>query len=56
MDAGAWEIENALKELAKVKDQVKTIKERATEVRHDKCLVHRHEAAGRAATDRWACC
>jgi hypothetical protein len=45
MDAGARETENALKkELAEVKDQVTVLKERTTEVRHGKCLVHCCEA------------
>jgi hypothetical protein len=53
MDAGARETENALKkDLAKVKDQVTTIKERTMEVRHGKCLVHRREVARHAATCR----
>jgi hypothetical protein len=57
MDVGARETENALKkELAEVKDQVTTIKERIAEVRHVKCLVHRSGVARRAATDSRAHC
>jgi hypothetical protein len=57
MDAGARETENALKkELAEVKDQVTTIKERTAEVHHGECLVHHCEAASYAAMDKLAYC
>jgi predicted transcriptional regulator len=51
MDAGAWETENALKELETTKDQVATLKEWTAEVRRGKCFVHRCGVARGAATE-----